>query len=137
MVGVRWAASRVSALLVAATLVGAAPALAQTPPAAPAPRCGGLLCDIGLLGGPVAGAPGSAPDATALPCHDFICRAFGGGRDEAVAPPPEQVAVEPTKPEKKVRHVKAKAKVKTAKADTPKPEPVEAKPSEPAAGGAR
>ena len=87
-------------------------AWALDPPPADPSKCGGLVCDLGLYGGP--------KDSHTLPCNDFFCGAFGGRKD---APPPEPVASEPApdlKPAKKVRRVKAHPKSVTAK-------PIEAK----------
>ena len=107
----------------------AAPALAQQT----VQSCGGLLCDIGLLGHKIQTGPNGEPPTQAqiaaanasdphyLPCNDFVCRAFGGKSAEAAPPPPPPVAAaepEPAKPKatrKKKRHV-AKAEPAAAAA---------------------
>ena len=88
---------RLLALALASAL--ATPAMAQQPPAptpAVAPtRCGGLLCDVYYAGKPqpAPGQPDIATPFDSLPCHDFLCRMFGGRAE--VAPPVQQAAVEP------------------------------------------
>ncbi len=87
-----------------------------------APRCGGLFCDMGLIGG--------APDRTTLPCDDFFCRAFGGGRTAEAAPPAPAAAAEPepaksTKTMRRKRMAKGlpKAKAKSEAMDETRSEP--------------
>ena len=89
----------------------ALPAAAQTVP--PGQSCGGLLCDIGVIGHrapvDVAGQPVretpaqvaavEAADPHHLPCRDFFCHAFGQDRaDEAPAPAPVAIAAAPEAP---------------------------------------
>ena len=104
----------------------AGPALAQTVP--PGQSCGGLLCDMGVFGHKVQPGPNGEPPSPAqmaaaeaadphrLPCHDFLCRAFGG-KEEVAAAPPSVVeplpAVEPEKPSKHKRKHLAKAETRT------------------------
>jgi hypothetical protein len=80
--------------------------------------CGGLLCDMGVLGHKTTqGANGErvdVPNPHELPCNDFVCRAFGGGHAAEAAPPPPPAAAEaapaPMPTKKKIRkHRTAKA----------------------------
>ena len=115
-----------------AALMMTGTAAAQTVPAGQS--CGGLFCDMGLVGhkvpmnadgsppSPAAMAAAEAADPTRLPCHDFLCRAFGQKDAEAasVAAPVQPVAaVEPPAPAKHQRTVKHKhvAHAETAKAE--------------------
>lgn len=112
--------------ILAFTLLLSAPAFGQQPPqTAPAPstRCGGVLCDLYYSGKPVP-APGQPdiPDPTHLPCHDFLCAAFGG-RTADPAPPAVQAAPEPVaEPVKTAKH-KHKVRKPVASADASKAEP--------------
>lgn len=97
-----------SFILAVSTVV---PAFAQDAP----PRCGGLLCDLGMFGG-----PGS--EKTSLPCNDFLCRAVGGspkvdGAPVAVVPAPMAVA-EPKKATRK-HHVKVAKTASDSAASVP------------------
>lgn len=96
----------------------------ESPPPGAAPRCGGLLCDLGVFGGP--------ESPTTLPCDDFFCRAFGSGRSAQAAPPPAPVAEpEPAAPVKTARRKRmAKAHgTKVSKKDAmSKPDATEGKP---------
>ena len=90
------------------------PAMAQQPPAPVAStRCGGLLCDLYYAGkpAPAANQP-DVPDPTHLPCHDFLCSAFGGRTPEAPVPVAEPIAEPAPLPTKTARH-KHKAVAKT------------------------
>lgn len=94
-------------------------ALAQTIP--PGQTCGGLFCDLGIFGHKVPVGPDGAPPSPAavaaveaadphrLPCHDFLCRAFGQ-REAAEAPPAAEPvpAAEAEKPVRQIRKVKRK-----------------------------
>ena len=81
----------------------AGPALAQNIPAGQS--CGGLLCDMGVVGHkvpvgvdgqPIPDTPAThamieaatPPDPTHLPCHDFVCGMFGHRDDQIPAPMP-------------------------------------------------
>ena len=95
------------------------PAIAQTVPAGQS--CGGLFCDMGLVGHKVAvGSDGQSlpeptartasgatvvvepPDPHRLACHDFFCGAFQhrADLDPVVAPEPVAVATVPEAPVK-------------------------------------
>ena len=105
-------------ILAPLTVAMAGPALAQNIPAGQS--CGGLLCDMGMIGHKVpVGADGqpvpdtpqthamieaaTPPDPTHLPCHDFVCGMFGHRDDQAppapvvaaVAPAPEEAPAKP------------------------------------------
>lgn len=120
-------------ILAPLALAMATPALAQNIPAGQS--CGGLFCDMGIVGHKVpVGADGqpipdtpqthamieaaTPPDPTHLPCHDFVCGMFGHRDAEAPAPAPlpvAEVAPEqtPAKPAHKA-HRKHIAKVAAA-----------------------
>lgn len=122
------------AALTAAVLIAiTGPALAQAIP--PGQSCGGLLCDMGVFGHKVAPGPNGEPASPAqiaaveaadphrLPCHDFVCRAFGQ-KDAEAAPPP--AAVEPApmaEPEKPVKHARKHKRVAKAEATPAEPAP--------------
>ena len=104
----------------------AAPAVfAQQPPAA-APvatgRCTGVLCDLYYANKP-APAPDQpdVPDPTHLPCHDFLCAAFGGRTADAPSPAAQQPAPEPVRTAKHKRKARrAIASADSAKTDASK-----------------
>ena len=116
-------------LAAAVTCCLAAPvAFAQQPQlAAPgaAARCTGVLCDLYYSGKPVpaAGQP-DIPDPTHLPCHDFLCAAFGGRTPDPAPVAAEPVAAptpEPTKSAKRARKVrKSVASVEATKSEAAK-----------------
>ena len=128
--------SATCALFVALTTATAGVAFAQAIP--PGQSCGGLLCDMGVFGHKVPlGQDGSAPtpeaiaasdavDPHTLPCHDFLCRAFGQKDASAVPPPPPPVAAAPVEPEpvahkaRRLRHTKVATRT-PAPADTAPP----------------
>lgn len=115
------------------------PALAQTIPAGQS--CGGLLCDMGVVGHkvpvgtdgqPIPDTPAThaiieaatPPDPTHLPCHDFVCGMFGHRDPDmpapapvmaSVAPAPEAMA--PAKPTRKAHRRLAKAAAAASSAD--------------------
>lgn len=106
-------------------LVLSAPALAQQPDAPVAStRCGGVLCDLYYSGkpAPAPGQPDTVPDPTHLPCHDFLCAAFGGRTADAAPPAEPQPAPAPSPEPAKTRH-KGKAHKKVATAEAGKADP--------------
>ena len=110
----------------------ALPAAAQTIP--PGQSCGGLLCDIGVVGhrAPVDAATGQtvpetpaqvaaveAADPHHLPCRDFFCHAFGQARaDEAPAPAPVAVAEAPEAPATPAHKARRRHVAKAAAAES-------------------
>jgi len=104
-----------AAIILAGGITGAAAQDAPPPPADPGTRCGGLLCDMGIVN-ITSGSSGHRLDE-GLPCG-IICRALGG---QPAPPPPEAAPVvaetaPPPEPVKKVHRVKHKhvAKAKPA-----------------------
>lgn len=100
---------RLSSIVIASLV--ASSAWAQQPPAVAAGRCTGVLCDLYYSGKP-APAPGvpEAPDPTHLPCHDFLCAAFGGRTQDTPPPVAEPVASpEPARPVTSKRKKTARA----------------------------
>ena len=111
----------------------AGPALAQVPAGQ---SCGGLLCDMGVIGHKVPVGPdgqpvpdtpethamiqaATPPDPTHLPCHDFVCGAFGH-RDDDIPPPaplPVVAAAPEAVPAKPMHRARRKHVVKAAAAD--------------------
>ena len=98
-----------------------APALAQQP-AAPAAstRCGGVLCDLYYASkpAPAPGQPDTVPDPTHLPCHDFLCAAFGGRTADAAPPAEPQTTPAPAAEPVKTARRKSKAHKKVAAVQT-------------------
>ena len=106
-------------------LVLTSSALAQQPaPAAPvaSTRCGGVLCDLYYSGkpAPAPGQPDTVPDPTHLPCHDFLCAAFGGRTADAAPPPEPATPVPASETAKPARHKKAHKKVAATETATGK-----------------
>lgn len=114
----------------------AGPALAQVPAGQ---SCGGLLCDMGVVGHKVPVGPDgrNVPDTpethamiqaatpydpTRLPCHDFVCGMFGH-KDEDVPPPTPVVAVAPAPEEPQAKPVHKAHRKHVAKAAEAAPAP--------------
>lgn len=123
----------------AAAMATSPAALAQNIPAGQS--CGGLLCDMGMVGHKVpVGADGQSvpdtpathamivaatpPDPTHLPCHDFVCGMFGHRDDDApapapiaaVAPAPEEAPAKPAHKARRKHVAKAAAAAEPAAA---------------------
>lgn len=98
----------------AAAMATSPAALAQNIPAGQS--CGGLLCDMGMVGHKVPVGPdgqsvpdtpathamivaATPPDPTHLPCHDFVCGMFGHRDDDAAPPAPAPIAAVAPAPE--------------------------------------
>lgn len=122
-----------------AAAMATGPALAQNIP--PGQSCGGLFCDMGMLGHKVpVDANGQSipdtpathamiqaetpPDPTHLPCHDFVCGVFTHRDDDAPPPAPTPVVVAPAPEEATAKpmhktHRKHIAKVAAAASTAP------------------
>jgi hypothetical protein len=126
-------------LISAAFIVGlVGPAAAQAIPAGQ--TCGGLLCDMGVLGRKVPVGPDGTPPSDAqmvaaeasdphrLPCNDFFCRAFGSRQAEAAPPAPVQAepmrteTMAPTKMTSAKKKHHAKVASRTAAPEAAKPD---------------
>jgi hypothetical protein len=108
----------------------AGPAMAQNIPAGQS--CGGLFCDMGVVGHKVPVGPDgrNVPDTpethemiqaatpydpTHLPCHDFVCGMFGH-KDEDAPPPAPVAAVAPAPEEAPAKPVHKAHRKHVAKA---------------------
>ena len=110
----------------------AAPTFAQTPPAEPVAtgRCTGVFCDLYYSGKPAPAPPlpgqpalPEPPDPTHLPCHDFLCAAFGGRTPDAPPPAIEPVVTpEPIKTAKRKHKTKIAASPEASKSEAVKPD---------------
>ena len=114
-----------------AAAMATGPALAQNIPAGQS--CGGLFCDMGVIGHKVPiDANGQTipdtpathamieartpPDPTHLPCHDFVCGMFGHRDDDAPPAPTPVVAVAPAPDEAPAKPVQKAHRKHVAKA---------------------